>query len=300
MSADDLFALPPEGFVAARDELAKRLRTQGDREEAARVRQLRRPTVPAWAVDQLAREHGADLDGLLEAGAQLRDAQQEALAGRGAGLRAASARRRELIDGLTEQAATILADSGRDPAPHRAAIAATLEAATVDDEAAEALRAGTLTKELSPPAVFGDLAAFPPEPDRPAARRPKRERAEPAAQPKRRGRSAEPATEAEALHADEEGGAAEDARRRAAEAAEAERRDREAERAAEEAETERRSAEAERVAEEARQRADQAAAEVERLEAELARARREAAAADKQAVQAAAAARRKARASRKR
>ena len=52
---DRLFELSPERFVAERDATAKRLRSGGDVEAAARVTKLRRPTVAAWALDQLAR-----------------------------------------------------------------------------------------------------------------------------------------------------------------------------------------------------------------------------------------------------
>lgn len=154
-----LFTLPPEEFVGARDALAKRLRAEGARDGAQRVRQLRRPTVPAWAVDQLPRLHAQEVDLLIEAGSQLRLAQQQVLSGHGGAgpLREAAAHRREVVDRLAQHAARILADAGRDPDPHRLAIAATLEAATVDDDAAAAVRSGTLSKELVPPTGLEDL-----------------------------------------------------------------------------------------------------------------------------------------------
>ena len=52
---DDLFALPPAEFIAARDALAKRLKADGDATRAAEVKALRRPSVAAWAVNQVAR-----------------------------------------------------------------------------------------------------------------------------------------------------------------------------------------------------------------------------------------------------
>ena len=55
--ADDLFALPLDAFVSARDARAKALAKDGHDLEAKRVAALKKPTVPAWALDQLARKH---------------------------------------------------------------------------------------------------------------------------------------------------------------------------------------------------------------------------------------------------
>ena len=52
---DQLFALPLDEFTAARNELARRLKQDGDAEAAEGVRGLAKPTVAAWAVNQLAR-----------------------------------------------------------------------------------------------------------------------------------------------------------------------------------------------------------------------------------------------------
>lgn len=271
-----LFALPPEEFVAARDALAARLRKEGNRDGAGHVRQLRRPTLPAWAVDQLPRTHVGDIDLLLKAGSRLRQAQQQALSGRGgADLREASARRRELIDHLTDLAARILVDGGRDPQPHRAAIAATLEAATVNADAAEALRSGTLSKELTPSSDFGALApsVTPPpeepsedheavEPDDRAARRTElREEFE---------RAQDQANQA-VQHAREAEHEAEDARREAEAATEEveqlEKQLREGRRRAETAARRQRNAIA--TSGEARQNAERRAAEVEKSQQRL-------------------------------
>jgi hypothetical protein len=144
---EGLYALAPEQFVAARDQLARRLRSEGRRQEAAQVRALARPTVPAWALNQLARSLPAEIEDLVAVGAELRSAQDRALSGRGgAQLRQAGERRREAVKALTERAGALLSDAGRDPAAHLAAIASALEAAAVDEEAAAALCAGRLSK----------------------------------------------------------------------------------------------------------------------------------------------------------
>src|ERR687891_633946 len=51
----DLYGLPLDEFTPARNELAKRLRGEGDRETAERVKELAKPSVAAWTVNQIAR-----------------------------------------------------------------------------------------------------------------------------------------------------------------------------------------------------------------------------------------------------
>ena len=53
--ADELYGLPLERFVPERQALARELRTGGRREQAAEVASLRKPSVAAWAVNQLVR-----------------------------------------------------------------------------------------------------------------------------------------------------------------------------------------------------------------------------------------------------
>ncbi len=158
-----LYELPPGEFVAARDELGRRLRAQppDDRAAAERVRGLRRPTVAAWAVNQVARRHAELVAELVESGDRLHQAQRRALSGlRDSGLRAAAAERRERLDRLVAAASRVLVEAGRPPEPHRDAIAATFEAASVDPEAAAAVRRGTLAHELAAPTGFGEVSGL--------------------------------------------------------------------------------------------------------------------------------------------
>jgi hypothetical protein len=71
---DRLFAVPLEDFVAERKRIAKELRDGGDREAAAEVAKLPKPTPPAWALNQLAREEPAAIGAWLDAAEELRDA----------------------------------------------------------------------------------------------------------------------------------------------------------------------------------------------------------------------------------
>lgn len=149
---DGLFALAPEEFVAARDRLARDLKGAGDNEGSAAVRQLRRPTTAASAVNRLAREAPAEIRELVALGERLREAHAALVEGGGdSGIREATARRRKLVGSLSTQA---LAFIGGGEA-HRDAIAGTLDAAVADAGAAEAVRAGRLTRELEAPSTFG-------------------------------------------------------------------------------------------------------------------------------------------------
>ena len=49
MDVDELYGLPIDRFVAERGAVARGLRADGKREEAARVSGLRKPSVAAWA-----------------------------------------------------------------------------------------------------------------------------------------------------------------------------------------------------------------------------------------------------------
>jgi hypothetical protein len=153
-----LFGLAPAAFVAARDEAARRLKREGDAEAAARVKALRRPSLSAWAVNQLARERRADLARLLEAGERLRAAHEAAVSGAGATeLRVATRAERQAVAGLLEAAVEVLTAAGH-PATDatRDRIAATLHAAAADPAAAEQVGRGRLTHDLDP-SGFGAL-----------------------------------------------------------------------------------------------------------------------------------------------
>jgi hypothetical protein len=153
-----LYALPPDSFIAGRDALAKELKAVGEDDAAAAVKKLRKPSIVAWAVNAAAREHGDDVAALREAGQGLRRAQRKALSGGGGeDLRRATDERRALVGTLADAAVTAIGARG---AAHRDAIAATLEAAAVDDELGERVATGTLEREAQPTAGFGTIEGF--------------------------------------------------------------------------------------------------------------------------------------------
>jgi len=168
-----LYQLPLEQFVATRDQLARRLRAAGDRATARQVAGLRRPLVSAWAANQLAHAAPNAVAELLEAGAALRQAQQDALAGQpGAArqLRTASAHLRAAIIRLSARAETLLVRAGHSASDATLArLAATLQAAATGDEATRAaLAQGRLQGDLDPAGFGLDLGSAPAEPAAPA------------------------------------------------------------------------------------------------------------------------------------
>lgn len=217
-SPDELYGLPLAEFVPARDALAASRRAAGDRDGAAAVKALRKPTLAAWAMNQTAREHPADVARLLEAGAALRAAQRDALAGDSTGLREAGRVLGDLLQHVTGLAAGRL--DGSSPV-QRDRIAATLRATATatatDGGAGDRLRRGVLVEDLDP-AGFG-LEGFeaPPasSPRRPASRSVDSEAWEEAGRALRR---AEAEAEAAATVAQRRAERAEAAERRAMEA----------------------------------------------------------------------------------
>ena len=170
MEADELYGLALDRFVPERGALAKALRAEGRREDAARVAALRRPSVAAWAVNQLVRTQRAAVQELFDAGDELRDAQANLLAGTGDGraLRAAGERERAAVDALIEAARGLLTSQGEDlSATMIERVSDTLHAAALGEAAREQVREGRLERELRHVGLgIGDeaVAAFAPAP----------------------------------------------------------------------------------------------------------------------------------------
>lgn len=116
---DALGDVPPEEFVAARDELAKRLKADGESARAAEVKKLRKPTVTQWLVQQVRLHRAADVNALREASRDVAKAQEAAITGgdRDA-LRVATATRQTAVQGVERAVDEVLARSGR-PAQYR-------------------------------------------------------------------------------------------------------------------------------------------------------------------------------------
>jgi hypothetical protein len=145
---DHLYALPLEEFTPARDAAAKEIRKAGDRETAAIVAKLPKPTPAAWTANQVAREQPELIEAMLEAGEELRVAQEAAVSGGGArGLREATLAERRAVEAVM----TAAADYKPAGKPLSRAMAdrlrTTLHAAASDEAIREALAQGRLFDE---------------------------------------------------------------------------------------------------------------------------------------------------------
>ena len=146
---EDLYGLPLEEFTPARDALAKELKAAGRKDEATEVKSLRKPSVAAWAMNRVARDHADAIGPLRAAGADLRAAQQEAMSGDAGRLRDAGRALAEEVDRVAALAADVLKAAGRAATPaQQEKVVATLRTAAVDDEAGDALARGVLVEEL--------------------------------------------------------------------------------------------------------------------------------------------------------
>jgi hypothetical protein len=164
---DRLYGGPLESFTPTRNDLARRLQKAGQADAAERIRALKKPSVPVWTVNQLARRNEQEVAALVRAGEQLRRAQAQALGGSDAdALREATAAERDAIRRLTHEAQAFLRGEERSASQQvLERVAATLRAAAVDPDAARLLATGRLAGELDSPG-FAAVAELAPTPRR--------------------------------------------------------------------------------------------------------------------------------------
>ncbi|MGN6088123.1 MAG: hypothetical protein ACTHNT_02415, partial [Actinomycetales bacterium] len=144
---DELYGLPPEEFIAARDAEAKQLKASGaPRELLSVVKGARRPTVAAWLLNTLVRERADQVQPFLQLGEGLREAQATL---QGDQLRALSRQRQQLIAALVREVRGLAGERGRrlSDAIVRE-LEETLDAALADPDAAAALASGRLVSGL--------------------------------------------------------------------------------------------------------------------------------------------------------
>jgi hypothetical protein len=149
-AADELYAADLEDFVAERKRLAKELRDAGNAEEAQELAKLRKPTVPAWVLNQLARRNRREVDLLLHAGHRLREAQAGAL--RGTEKDAFEQARRtesDALRALAKEAGKLLAEErGGASASVLNQVAESLRAAAISEAGRELLARGRFTEPM--------------------------------------------------------------------------------------------------------------------------------------------------------
>ena len=208
--ADELYAVPPEEFIALRKERQDAAKADGDKALAKEIGALPKPSAAAWACNLLVRGHREEIENLVELGTLLREA-QESLAGDQ--LRALDVQRRQLIAALTRQSRALANEAGH---PVSTAVATqveeTLRAAMADPEAGEALLSGRLTSPMS----YSGMGTTVTRPDLRLVRPPRPEPAEsrPARTPAPKKQSGESAADRRAREHEERRRAEEEKRRR--------------------------------------------------------------------------------------
>ena len=160
---DRLYGLPLSEFTPARAELARRLRADGDREAAATVARLRKPTLAAWAVNRVVRDHPREAGELIEAGRALRRVPE----------RQAIERARAAVTALVRAAGDLRPDGKPISAAVLGRIEETLHAAVADEGVAVELERGRVVREQRPPPL-GGLSGGAPAPVEPPRQKPRR------------------------------------------------------------------------------------------------------------------------------
>ena len=159
---DGLFRLPLAEFTSARNGLAAQFKKNGRGDEAANVKALGKPSVSAWAVNQLYWNHRESFDKLIASGERFHKAQASRTGAKVAEMRVALDARREALTKLSDLAAQILRDGGHNPSPdtvHR--ITTTLEGISAYTSRDDGPRLGRLTHDVDPPG-FESFGSFVP------------------------------------------------------------------------------------------------------------------------------------------
>jgi hypothetical protein len=159
---DELYEVPLADFTTAREALAARLKAAGDPAGAADAKRARKPSVPAWATNQViwhARDEWARLQSATHT---LRKKHEKAAAPDE--LRQAAREQREALHACEARAAELLAQHGHDASPtvlHK--VGRTLLALA---HGAPGVTPGRLDHELQPPGfeALGGLTLGAPQP----------------------------------------------------------------------------------------------------------------------------------------
>jgi len=145
---DRLYQLPLDQFTGARNALAKELKRPA-------IKGLEKPSIAAWAVNQLYWKERSSYNRLTQAGERLRAEHRKLLTGKSADIRAAEQGHREALRTAVDKIKRLLNDSGHAATEATlTAVQETLEALPSDD------RAGRLVKPLKPMG-FEALAGIP-------------------------------------------------------------------------------------------------------------------------------------------
>jgi hypothetical protein len=167
---DNLYAAPLDQFVKVRNEIAGQLKKDGDEAAAARVAALKKPSVSAWTINQLARSGSLDLQRLIKAGEALELAQRRAMSGQDWGGFEEARRDEAAAISLLRTAAKEVLRAASPAVLDR--IISTLRAGVATPEGRTLLKQGRLTEDLEPTGFgsFGGMSASI-APEKPGARK---------------------------------------------------------------------------------------------------------------------------------
>jgi hypothetical protein len=142
---DRLYQLPLDEFTPARNALAKELKRPT-------IKDLEKPNIAAWAVNQLHWKERAAYNQLIRAGERLRAEHRKLLAGQPSDIREVEQGHRDAVRNAVQKIRSLLKDSGHATSDATmTAVQETLEALPTDDQP------GRLTRPLKP-AGFEALA----------------------------------------------------------------------------------------------------------------------------------------------
>jgi hypothetical protein len=175
--ADELYALRPDEFAAARDERVRKARAEGQSALARELGRLRRPTQSAWLINLLWRDQREVMEQLFVLAEELTRAQAEAA---GAELRELTAQRRQVESALIRQARVLAQQAGVSVSMSMEREAQeTLAAALANPDVATEVRTGRLVKPASYAGFGGGVSPAPvvraPAPEPPAKKEAARE-----------------------------------------------------------------------------------------------------------------------------
>ena len=144
--ADELYGLPLDEFTKTRNERAKAIKADGDKELSETVKGLPKPSVAAWVMNMLVRHDADQLEQVLALGESLRQAQAQL---DGDELRELDKQRRQLTRAVASQARDVAEQLGQSVSPAVAIqVEEALHAAMADEDAAAAVRTGQLVEPL--------------------------------------------------------------------------------------------------------------------------------------------------------
>jgi hypothetical protein len=146
-AVEELYGETPSRFTARRSELAAQAKQAGDKQLAAAVTALRKPTVAAWAVNHFVRTCRDEVDELRSFAELLREAQRTLDADQ---LRLLGRERSRRVDAVADRVAQEAASAGqRVGAGVAVEVRDTLTALIADEDAEASVLTGALVKALS-------------------------------------------------------------------------------------------------------------------------------------------------------